>query len=127
MASNFTDIEKEAAVSWQEWPIYVVMRMKKLKAIQEKLRVQGDTASQRIRREELLKAVYDLGDQSAGTPSQAAAAAEPAAAAPAASAAPAPAAAEEDYYDYAASAPAEPAESKKADDGDDDYYEDVSY
>jgi hypothetical protein len=62
-----TDIEKEAAFSWREWPIYIVMRMKRLQAIQERLRVQGTTLSAKIRRDELLKAVYDL-DEGAPVP-----------------------------------------------------------
>ncbi len=56
---SLTDIEQEAATSYREWPIYIVMRLKRLQAIQEKLRVGGDTPSAMIRREELLKAVYD--------------------------------------------------------------------
>ena len=57
-----SDLEKEAAFSWREWPIYVVMRLKRLNAIQEQLRVSGSTESQLIRREELLKAIHDLDD-----------------------------------------------------------------
>jgi hypothetical protein len=55
-----TDIEREAAYSWREWPIYIVMRLKRLQAIQNRLRVGSETPSARIRRDELLKAVYDM-------------------------------------------------------------------
>ncbi len=63
MASNLTDMEKEAAHSWREWPIYIVMRIKHLQEIQKKLRVQGETESQMIRREELLRAVHDMDEE----------------------------------------------------------------
>src|SRR5688500_8532223 len=55
-----SDIEREAAYSWREWPIYIVMRLKRLQAIQSRLRVGSETPSARIRRDELLKAVYDM-------------------------------------------------------------------
>jgi hypothetical protein len=57
---TLTDIEKEAAFSYREWPIYIVMRLKRLQAIQDRLRVGGDTPSAMLRRDELLKAVYDM-------------------------------------------------------------------
>jgi hypothetical protein len=56
----FTDLEREAAFSWREWPIYIVLRLKHLQAIQQRLRVQGETHSAKLRRDELLKAVYDI-------------------------------------------------------------------
>jgi hypothetical protein len=58
-SKSLTDIEKEAAFSYREWPIYIVMRLKRLQAIQEKLRVDGNSPSALLRRDELLKAVYD--------------------------------------------------------------------
>jgi hypothetical protein len=66
---GLTDLEREAAYSWREWPIYIVLRLKHLQAIQQRLRVQGETQSARLRRDELLKAVYDIDDDDeAATP-----------------------------------------------------------
>lgn len=56
-----TDLEREAAHSWREWPVYIVMRLKRLQAIQTKLRVEGQTPSALLRREALLAAVHDDG------------------------------------------------------------------
>jgi hypothetical protein len=56
-----SDLEREAAHSWREWPVYVVMRLKRLQAIQSKLRVEGQTPSALIRREALLAAAHDDG------------------------------------------------------------------
>lgn len=58
---TLTDLEKEAAHSWREWPVYIVMRLKRLQAIQTKLRVEGQTPSALLRREALLAAVHDDG------------------------------------------------------------------
>lgn len=105
-----TDIEREAAYSWREWPIYIVMRLKRLQAIQEKLRVQGKTPSQMIRREELLKAVYDLSEP----PTSTASAAQPPAS---------PVQEEQQKEQTIDSAPPPP----QAASSDSDYYEDISY
>jgi hypothetical protein len=75
---GLSDIEKEALVSWREWPIYVVLRLKNLQEIQQKLRIQGETPSQLVRRDEMLKAVHDQNDSpsSASSSKQASTAAD---------------------------------------------------
>jgi hypothetical protein len=59
-AKGLSDMEREAAFSWREWPIYVVIRLKRLQAIQSKLRIGGETETAMRRKEEFLDAVYDM-------------------------------------------------------------------
>ena len=60
---TLTDIEKEALLSWREWPIYVVLRLKNLQEIQQKLRIQGETPSQLVRRDQMLILRFEEIDQ----------------------------------------------------------------
>lgn len=57
---GMTDMEREAAYSWREWPIYVMIRLKRLQAIQSKLRIGGETETAMRRKEEFMDAVYDM-------------------------------------------------------------------
>jgi hypothetical protein len=66
---ELNQIEQEALVSWREWPIYIVLRLKNLQEIQQKLRIQGETPSQLVRRDQMLKAVHDQ-PTSAPTPTE---------------------------------------------------------
>jgi hypothetical protein len=107
---TLTDLEREAAHSWREWPVYIVMRLKRLQAIQAKLRVEGQTPSALLRREALLAAVHD--DGMPITAEEAAAAASQA---------------DDDYVAYDADDNTQAAAATTQQATDDDYSEDIDY
>jgi hypothetical protein len=113
---TLTDLEREAAVSYREWPVYIVMRLKRLQQIQSALRVEGNTPSQIIRRDELLKAAYDLDEMDARDIAAAALAEAPTAAAQSAPPALPP----------SSGLPDSEREVRLRDSGE-DYYEEISY
>ena len=99
------DLEREAAHSWREWPVYIVMRLKRLQAIQAKLRVEGQTPSALLRKEQLLAAVHDdIAEPAAGGHQK-----------------------DEADVEYDVDDPVARAESANAATDDDDYSDDIDY